>query len=162
MYLAQPLSSNYLQNQQHLNFDSIGILGSITSIGIVILNLGLGSLKPHIGYLLGQLSVAVFTLILWQSTSFPWFCLAYFMLAGYRITRSLATAQTRYLVHQSRMGLAYGITETVGTSAIILAAPVAGYLYKIHPSLMYVVGFSLILVSFLISMRFIPRSNVTI
>lgn len=162
MYLAQPLSSNYLQNQQHLSFSSIGLLGTISSIGIVILNLGLGSIKPRIGYLLGQVSVSIFALILWQTTSFPWFCLAYFMLGGYRITRSLATAQTRYLVPQSRMGLAYGITETVGTSAIILASPVAGYLYKIDPSLMYIVGFSLIIVSILISARFIPRPNITV
>lgn len=162
MYLAQPLSSNYLQNQQHLLFNSIGILGSISSIGIVILNLGLGSLKPRLGYLLGQISVSMFALILWQSTSFPWFCLAYFLLGGYRITRSLATAQTRYLVPQSRMGLAYGITETVGTSALILSSPLAGFLYKINPSLMYIVGFCLIAVSFLISIRFIPRQNVPV
>jgi MFS family permease len=159
MYLAQPLSSNYLQNQQHLSLGSIGLLGTISSVGIVILNLGLGSIKPRIGYLLGQVSVSIFALILWQTASFPWFCLAYFVLGGYRITRSLATAQTRYLVPQSRMGLAYGITETVGTSAIILASPVAGYLYKIDPSLMYTVGFSMIIISILISARFIPHQH---
>ncbi len=162
MYLAQPLSSNYLQNQQHLTFGTIGILGTVTSIGIVILNLGLGSLKPRIGYLLGQISVCAFTLILWRTASFPWFCIAYFMLGGYRITRSLATAQTRHLVPQSRMGLAYGITETVGTSAIILAAPVAGFLYKIDPSLMYISGFFLIVISFMISARFIPRPDASV
>ena len=162
MYLAQPLSSNYLQNQQHLTFDSIGILGTISSIGIVVLNLGLGYLKPHIGYLLGQAAVSLFALILWHASSFPWFCLAYFMLGGYRITRSLATAQTRNLVHQSRMGLAYGITETVGTSAIILASPVAGYLYNIDPPLMYTVGFGMILISCLISARFIPRPKIIV
>lgn len=157
MYLAQPLSSNYLQNQHQLSLNSIGILGSISSIGVVALNLGLGSLKAHIGYLLGQLSVGIFALILWQGTSFPWFCLAYFMLGGYRISRALATAQTRNLVHQSRMGLAYGITETVGTSAIILASPTAGFLYEINPTLMYIVGFCLIIISLMVSIRFFPR-----
>jgi MFS family permease len=38
MYIAQPLSSNYLQNQQHLPFDSIGILGTISSIGLSCLS----------------------------------------------------------------------------------------------------------------------------
>lgn len=162
MYLAQPLSSNYLQNQHHLSLDSIGILGSISSIGMVILNLGLGSLKARLGYLLGQLSVCIFTLILWQATSFPWFGLAFFLSGGYRLARSLVTAQTRNLVHQSRMGLAYGITETVGASAVILASPVAGFLYEINPSMMYIVGFCLILISLLISARFIPRQDATI
>src|SRR4030066_1566439 len=151
MYLAQPLSSNYLQNQQELSLNSIGILGSISSIGIVVLNLGLGSLNAHIGYILGQLAVGLFNLILWQGTSFPWFCLAYFLVGGYRITRSLATAQTRSLVHQSRMGFAYGITEKGSASAIILASPVAGFLYEIKPSLIYIFGFCLILISLLIS-----------
>ena len=161
MYLAQPLSSNYLQNQQQLSLNSIGILGSISSIGIVVLNLGLGSLNAHTGYLLGQLSVCIFNLILWRATGFPWFCLAYFLVGGYRITRSLATAQTRSLVHQSRMGFAYGITETVSASAIILASPLSGLLYAINPSLMYIVGFCLIIFSMMVSARFIPRSELS-
>jgi len=161
MYLAQPLSSNYLQNQQQLSLNSIGILGSITSIGIVILNLGLGSLNAQIGFVLGQLSVCIFNLILWQTTSFPWFCLAYFLVGGYRTTRALATAQTRNLVHQSRMGLAYGITETVGAFAIILASPIAGLLYEVNPTSMYIVGFFLIIISILVSSRFIPHPEVS-
>jgi MFS family permease len=161
MYLAQPLSSNYLQNQQQLSLNSIGILGSITSIGVVILNLGLGSLNPQIGFILGQLSVCLFNLILWQATSFPWFCLAYFLVGGYRTTRSLATAQTRNLVHQSRMGLAYGITETVGAFAIIFASPIAGFLYEINPTSIYIVGFCLIILSIVVSSRFIPHPEVS-
>jgi MFS family permease len=161
MVLGQPLSSNYLQNQQQLSFESIGILGTISSVGIVILNLGFGNLKAHIGYILGQLSVAFFALILWHGNSFPWFCLGYFLLGGYRFTRSLATAQTKNLVHISRMGLAYGITETVGSSAIILAPPLAGFLYQIDPSLMYSVGLILIIVSIIVSIRFLPRPEVS-
>jgi len=160
MYLAQPLSSNYLQNQQHLSLETIGLLGTISSIGVVILNLGLGNLKAHVGYLFGQLSVALFALALWRGTSLPWFCVGYFLIGGYRITRSLATAQTKNLVHQSRMGLAYGITETVGSSAVILAPPLAGYLYQINPSLMYIVGFGLIVISILVTALFIPRPKV--
>jgi MFS family permease len=160
MYLAQPFSAPYLQNQQHLSLESIGLLGTISSLGIVILNLGLGNLNAYTGYILGQLSVALFTLILWRGTSFAWFCLGYFLVGGYRISRSLATALTRNLVHQSRMGLAYGITEAVGASAIILASPVAGFLYQINPSLMYIVGFFLIVISILISARFIPRPKI--
>jgi hypothetical protein len=161
MYLAQPLSSNYLQNQQHLSLEANGILGSISSLGIVALNLGLGHLKARVGFLLGQISVAIFTLILWRGTSFPWFCLGYFLVGGYRLSRSFATALTKNLVHQSKMGLAYGITETVGSSAIILAPPVAGFLYQINPSLMYIFGFFLIIISILVSFRFIPRPERT-
>jgi MFS family permease len=161
MYLPQPLSSNYLQNQKHLDLNVIGLLGSISSLGIVALNLGLGHLKAQIGYLLGQLSVALFALILWQGTSLPWFYFGYFLVGGYRLFRSFATALTRNLVHQSHMGLAYGITETVSASAIILAPPVAGFLYASSPTLMYIVGFFLIIISMAISARFIPRPEKT-
>jgi MFS family permease len=159
MYLAQPLSSNYLQNQQHLDLESIGLLGTISSVGIVILNLGLGNLKPYFGYLLAQISVALFALILWRSTNFAWFSLGFLLLGGYRFSRSLATALTKNLVHQSRMGLAYGMTETVSASAIILAPPVAGILYQIDPAMMYIVAFILILVSIAVSALFIPRPS---
>ncbi|HSB67597.1 MAG TPA: MFS transporter, partial [Anaerolineales bacterium] len=131
--------------------------GTISSVGIVVLNLGLGNLQAHIGYLFGQLAVAIFALILWRGDSFSWFCIGYFLIGGYRFTRSLATAQTKNLVHKSRMGLAYGITETVSSSAIILAPPVAGFLYQLDPPLMYIVGFGMILVSILVSARFLPR-----
>jgi MFS family permease len=159
MYLAQPLSANYLQNQQHLSLDLIGVLGSISGLGIVLLNLGLGNLKARLGYLLGQFFVALFTLILWRGTTFAWFCVGYFLIGGYRFARSLATAQTRTLVHQSRMGLAYGMVETVSSSAIILAPLLAGFLYEIDPPLMYVVGFAMLLISIAISARFIPRTQ---
>jgi MFS family permease len=161
MYLAQPLSSNYLQNQQHLSLEAIGILGTISSIGVVVLNLSLGRLKAHLGYILGQLAVALFAFVLWRGTSFPWFCLGYFLIGGGRIARAFATAQTRNLVHPSRMGLAYGITETVGSSAIVLAPLLAGFLYQIDPPLMYIVGFCMVIVSILMTARFIPHPEIT-
>jgi DHA1 family tetracycline resistance protein-like MFS transporter len=157
MYLAQPLSSNYLQNQQGLSFQSIGLLGSITSLGVVILNLVIGNLNPYTGYLLGQLAVAVYTLILWRSTGFLWFCLGYFLVGGYRLSLSLATALTKNLVHQSRMGLAYGMIATVGSSTVVLASAVAGFLYQTKPPMMYIIAFCMIIVSILVSARFIPR-----
>lgn len=159
MYLAQPLSSNYLQNQHHLSLDAIGILGSISGLGIVLLNLALGHLKARVGYILGQLSVLIFTLILWHGTGIVWFALAYFLIGGYRIARSLATAQTRSLVPQSKMGLAYGITETVGAVSIILASLLAGFIYNIHPVLMYTIAAILIVVSAITSLCFLPRES---
>jgi MFS family permease len=157
MYLAQPLSSNYLHNQKGLSLESIGLLGSISSLGIVVLNLVLGNLNSYIGYILVQLSVAAYALILWRATGFAWFCLGYFLMGGYRTSLSLATALTKNLVHQSRMGLAYGMTATVGSSSVILAPAVAGFLYQTQPQLMYIVAFCLIILSILLSVRFIPR-----
>jgi MFS family permease len=84
------------------------------------------------------------------------------LLGGFKTTRSLAVAQTRSLVHAANMGLAYAITDTVASSAIILAPLLAGYLYSRAPAQVYLISAILILVSLFVSYRFSPRKPVSI
>lgn len=79
------------------------------------------------------------------------------MLGGFRTSRNLGVAQVRQLVPSSNMGLAYGVTETVGGTAVILAPILAGLLYTENPTLMYSIGFGLIVISIIISGRFSPK-----
>ena len=161
MYLPQPLSQNFLQNEREININQIGVLGSITGLGLVILNLTLGSLAPRVGLLLGQGLVALYAVLLWQGNGFLWYALAYFMIGGYRVARFLTIAQTRNLVHGSRMGLAYGIMETAIGLAIILASPLAGYIYDIQPDLVYIISLCLIVISLFASMTFLSEKNLS-
>jgi MFS family permease len=161
-YLPQPLSSNYLQNQHQLSIGQIGQLGSIASLGIVVLNLTLGRLEARRGFLLAQVAVGLFTLFLWRGTSMAWFALGYCFLGGYRTARSLAAAQTRDMVHQSNMGLAYGITETIGSSAIILAPPLAGIIYNLNPAAIYIISLVLIAASLAVGIRFAAPKRETV
>jgi MFS family permease len=149
-YLAQPLSNNYLQQVHGLTFSQIGRLGSVTALGVVILNLCLGHLEARRGFILAQACVGAFTLLISRGTGLPWFAAGYFMLGGFRTVRALAAAQTRELVAQSRMGLAYGLVETVSALALVLASPLAGYLFKQEPTLMYTFSLGVILVSILV------------
>ena len=158
-YLPQPLSPNYLQNQRGLNLTQIGLLYSATNLGIVIANLGLGRLETRIGFIAGQAAVAVFTLLLWKGSGYPWYILAYFLLGGFRATRALASAQVRSLVSPGAMGLAYGIVETVSGSATILAPFLAGVLYSLNPEWMYIVGAGLILLGILTSAIILPARS---
>lgn len=157
MFLPQPLSPNYLQYQGGLDLAEIGKLYSITGIGIVVLSLILGQLPARTGFLLGQAAVGLFALILYLRTGLPWYILAFFLLGGYKTTRSLALAQVRQLVHQAKMGIAYGLTETFNSAAIILAPVLAGFLYTLDPLYMYMVAAGLIGVSILASIRFSPE-----
>jgi MFS family permease len=157
MYLPQPLTPNYLSNQGGYDLTQIGLLFSVSSIGVVVMNLILGSLPARSGFLLGQTAVAAFTLILWQGSGLPWYFVAFFMLGGYKTARTLGMAQVRELVPSAKMGLAYGLAETVGGTAVILAPLIAGYLYTDDPTLMYAVGLGLILVSIYASGRFSPE-----
>jgi MFS family permease len=159
-YLPQPLTPNFLQEYQGVDVNQMGLLGSIASIGIVVLNLVLGSLNAHIGFVIAQVFVGIYALFIWKGNNLPWYMIGFFLMGGYRAARVLAAAQTRTLVHQANMGIAYGLTETVGTSAVILAPPIAGLIYTASPSFIYILSILLIMISITISILFNPtRQN---
>lgn len=159
-YVPQPLSPNYLRNEQALSLGSIGDLISLAYLGTTILALVLGQLEARAGFLLGQLAVGGFALLLWRGLGYGWFAVGYFLLGGYRPMRSLGMAQVRDLVHESQMGLAYGIAETLGSASMLLAPPVAGILYTRDPALMYPTGLALIALGIALTAALVPRSRV--
>jgi MFS family permease len=134
LFFPQPLAPNFLRNQRDISFQSIGVLGSITSLGNVALNLLAGYLPAQIGLLLGHTMVGGFALLLWQTTRMPFLVLAYFLLGGFRAVRSLMLAQVSKIVERANLGLAFGISETVSSLALAAAPPLAGYLYDQNPT----------------------------
>jgi len=153
MYLPQPLSPNFLQNERSLDLIRIGQHYSIGGIGIVALNLVLGHLNARSGYLLGQVSVAFFALFIWLGRNFSTYSLGYFWLGGFRASRSLATAHIRSLVSGANMGLAYGLAETTSAFAMMLFAPLlAGYLYETDPNWIYPISVGLITVTMIMNL----------
>jgi MFS transporter, DHA1 family, multidrug resistance protein len=151
MYLPQPLAPNFLQNERGLSLVAIGQLYSISSLGVVLGNLLLGNLEHRLGYLIGQVFVGFFAAILWQQTGMIWFSVAYLFVGGYRTARSLAIAQVQTLVHPANMGLAYGLSETISSSANILVPFVAGLMYDRNPIIMFPASLILIVVSVLVN-----------
>jgi MFS family permease len=159
-YLPQPLTPNFLKNQHALSVSAIGELISLGYFGTTVLNLLLGQLEARLGFVLAQLSVGAFTMLLWRGLGFGWFALGYFLLGGFRTLRVLGVAQVRAFVHKSQMGLAYGVAETLGSLTTLLAPPLAGYLYSVDPGLMYPIGLGLIAIGILSTLAFVPRSRV--
>ena len=157
MYLSWPLTPNYLQNVRHVAVREIGTLGSINALGLVLLNLSIGRLIAHRGFVISQLLVSASTLLLWLGTGVPLFALGYFMAGGYRIARSLTVAQAEGLVSRANLGLVYGITETVMGLILIIGPPVAGLLYRVSPALPYPVSLGIIGSSLFLTTRFLPR-----
>ena len=159
VFLPQPLTPNFLENQRGLSLIQIGTLGSIVGIGTVIFNFLLGMLEARKGFLIGQVGVAAYAFLLWRGTSFGWFAIAYFMLGGFRALRGLGVAQVRPLVHESQMGLAYGIAETVGAATTFIIPPIAGYLYSLNPFMIYPVALIAIAFGFVVSFIFTPHTK---
>jgi hypothetical protein len=157
MYLPQPLTPRFLQNERGLSLESIGLLGSIGSLGNALLALMLGQIAARSGFLLAQVSVAAFSLLLWKGTGLGWYGLGYFLLGGFRSARSLIDAQIRPLIHPAQMGLAYGVAETFSSLAIMLAPLLAGLLYSQDPGRMYWVSAGMIAVMVVVSGLFTPR-----
>jgi hypothetical protein len=113
--------------------------------------------EPRRGFIFTQGLVTLFALIIWKATVPPLFALGYFLLGGYRVSRPMAMAQARELVHNSQMGMTYGIMETVGAVIIILAPPISGILYERDPMIVYPVTIGLMTVSIVVSYLFLPR-----
>jgi len=104
MYLPQPLTPRFLQNERGLSLESIGLLGSVGNLGNTLLALALGQIAARSGFLLAQVSVAAFALLLWKGSGLGWYAMGYFLLGGFRSARSLIYAQVRPLIHPARWG----------------------------------------------------------
>jgi MFS family permease len=156
--LAQPLTPIFLQSQRGLSLSQIGLLGTFAMLGNALIALAFGAwLSARKGFLVGQVFTAIFAILIWRGTGMPIFALAYFILGGFRATRPMAAAQARELVHESQMGLAFGMNETVGAIALTLAPLLAGVLYDRAPDLVYPVSLGAIGVAFVLTLIFAPH-----
>lgn len=158
MYLAQPLSQNFLRNERGVSLLQMGGLISARSLGVVGLNLVLGQLPARLGYLLAQLCMAVFALLIWKGAGLGWYTLGYIFLGSYMTARSLVNAQGRNLTNAGNMGLAYGVLESTMATAMILAPPVAGFIYHLNPAAVYPTSLLLILPTFLYAWFRLPHN----
>ncbi len=130
LYLPSSFTPNFLQNQQFYPESTIGFLGAIGSLGNTIAVLALGSLRPVLAFMIGQVWVLLFTLLFLKGNSPVWFGLGYFFYGGFRLSKSMILAISRSMIHPGETGLAYGMVETVSAIGVIFAPIIAGILYK--------------------------------
>lgn len=146
-YLPQPLTSNFLQNERGLVLSQIGQLGTVMNISNVIFLLILGHIPVISAFVIGEVAMIGFSLLLWLGSGLPWFILAYALLGGYRLSRSIASAFVRPLVKDAQVGLAFGFVETASTFAIVFAPILAGILYDQRPESVFVVSIGILAAS---------------
>ena len=159
MFLPQPFTPNFLKGERGLSISQMGWVGTVGSAGNFALNILLGFLNARVGFVLGQALVGLFALAVWKGTGVPFYMLGYFLLGGFRAARMLAFAQVRELIHQAQMGLAYGIAETVGSLATILAPLLAGYMYEDDPASIYPLSLLLLLGAMIVTLTFSPKEQ---
>jgi len=160
MYIAQPLTPNFLDVVRHMSLTQSGWIFSAGALGNSVLAFAFSRFQPRRGFLLAQVLVSLFAVIMWKGSGLPLFMLGFFLLGGFRAARPMAFAQARELVHDSQMGLTYGTMETVNSIVFIIAPPIAGYIFDRDPFFVYPLSIGLIFVSLLVSYFFSPRKVV--
>jgi MFS family permease len=156
MYLAQPLTPNFLSSVRGLSLSETGIIFTIGALGNSLMAILLSRVPPRRGFLVAQAMVILFAFLIWKGASLPIFMLGYFLLGGFRAGRPMVMAQARELVHDSQMGITYGIMETIGAIIFIVTPPLAGILFEYDPKIVYPLSIGLIAISILISYLFSP------
>ena len=157
MYLAQPLTPNFLEGVRGLSLSETGIIFTAGALGNSLMAILFSRVPPRRGFILSQMLVILFAIFIWKGTSLTIFALGYFLLGGFRAGRPMAMAQARELVHDSQMGVTYGIMETISSVIFILTPPIAGILFERDPRIVYPLAIGLILISIVVSYRFSPR-----
>jgi MFS family permease len=157
MYLAQPLTPNFLEGVRGLSLSQTGIIFTAGALGNSLMSILLSRVEPRRGFMFAQALVILFAWLIWKGTSLPVYVLGYFLLGGFRAGRPMALAQARELVHDSQMGVTYGIMETISSVIFILTPPLAGILFERDPMIVYPLSIGFIVVSIVVSYLFSPR-----
>jgi MFS family permease len=159
MYLSQPFTPNFLEGVRGLSLSQTGLIFTAGALGNSLMAIAFSRANPRRGFLFSQVLVILFALFIWKGTSLPVFALGYFLLGGFRAGRPMAMAQARELVHESQMGITYGVMETVSAVISIITPPIAGLLFERDPMSLYPLAIGLIVVSIIISYFFSPRKS---
>ncbi len=153
--LPQPLAANFLQNQRALSLNRIGQLGSLGGLGSVAMMLIFGHLPAGAALVIGQVGLALFSLLLWQGGSMVWYGLGYIFLGGFRLCRAMTVAMVRPVVREVEVGLAFGVVESLNSLAFVLAPPLAGLLVDRDPALVFPVSLIVLALAIGVSVWFI-------
>ena len=157
MYLSQPLTPNFLAGVRGLSLSQTGIIFTVGALGNSLMAILFSRVQPRRGFLFAQTLVILFAFLIWKGASLPIFMLGYFLLGGFRAGRPMVMAQARELVHDSQMGITYGVMETISAVIFIVTPPLAGILFEYDPKIVYPLSIGLITVSILVSYLFTKR-----
>lgn len=157
--IGLPLGPNFVKDVRGLDIQAVGVLGSATSLGIVLVNVVFGQRQPRRGFMLAQILLAVSLSLLLITTGLPALILVFGLRAGWSLARNMGNAQVRRVVSSAESGLAFGLFETVYGAAIIIGALLAGKLYAWSFPLPFQVSLVCILVTLPLVWRFAPRRD---
>ena len=161
-HLGVPLAPNFLRDVRGLGMGAIGIFGSANSLGALFLTIALGR-RPRdrtASFVLAQLTVAAYAVLMLTTAAAPLLGLAFFLRGGLGAMRQLAAARLGEMMPPASMGLGYGIFQTVVNLAFTISPYIAGWLYAANPKYPFVASLSLVLPAILLTVVIGKRAPV--
>lgn len=159
MQVGLPFMPTFVEEVRGYEVSVVGLLGSISSVGIVLANTLLGSRSPRLGFLLAQAFIFGSMLALLLIASWPGLVAAYALRAGWSLAHTMVSAQSGRLVGKGESGLAYGLAETVAGGAMMLGPLAAGSLYGWSTAAPFVVSAAALAGLLAVTWRFAPRTD---
>ena len=129
LYLGFALAPTYLEDARGFSTGSIGILFSISSIGMLLFRSVVIEFRPRLSYAILLGAAWLGTIILWLSGGAVWTGVAFMLLGAISTTWIVMQASIGRAVTENVRGLALGITEALYFGGVALASWLAGQLY---------------------------------
>jgi MFS family permease len=149
--LGQILMPKYLQEVRLLGLAQIGWLGTVGSLGVVVLSLGFGQLPEtrRWALVLCQLVALAASVLLLSSALLPVIILACFVHGGNWVVRPIVIGRLARTLHPDMLSFGYGFLETAMRLGMALAPAVAGLLYARAPAAPMLAGAAALCVTLL-------------
>jgi len=140
--LGQPLAANYLSSVRGVSLQWIGVMGSVTALGAVVLNWLCGLLPEESPWALFATLTAVATglILLLVAPGLPLLFVGCFFLAGASTGAVISSGFLQRRTSRDRLGQVFGQRDMALYLAIAASSWLAGQLYQRNPALPLQVG----------------------
>jgi len=134
--LGPVMAPKFLEDVRGLSVGQIGWLGTVSSLGVVLLSLTFGYMPTERrGSLLLSQAVALAAVMLWMSTPVRVFILlAYFIHGSNRVVRPIILGRLARSLDAATLSFGYGFYETAMRLGLAISPAVAGLLYERGPA----------------------------
>lgn len=151
--LGQVMAPKFLVDVRGVTLGQIGLLGTVGSLGIIMLSLLFGQLRGQRPWAiaLSQAVAILASLILLFTPLLPWVVLAYFIHGSNRLIRPFMIGRLARSLDQATLSFGYGFYETAMRLGLAVAPYAAGLLYARAPALPLYAGSVCVCVTLLLT-----------
>jgi MFS family permease len=132
--LGFALAPTFLQDAQGFSAGFIGVLFSLSSVGMLLFRSVVIAFRPRLSFTILVGAACLGMLALWQTKGEVWTAIAFLLLGAISTTWVVMQASIGRSVPEQVRGLALGITESLYYGGIALASWLAGQLYGWTPA----------------------------